>query len=231
MPVCVRDFAQSLCLKYGLVTAASSSLWREVMITFIFTALLCVHDTLLSLPFSLYRTFVVEQKHGFNKTVSKRERKKGSMLRPSTDWFMSAWVTPFICNVILCFVTCNSFFYCVFTRYLCILFYFVYVDPISLLQGQNHGSLITVRAGHSHIGSKWVKAGVSHNDLWCTWYVQFTNCDLLSLLYFVLTLILVRTSTTLLFSGPSHHSDLADPSWRAALLHLCVVFPYAGLGR
>ena len=64
-----RDFAQALCQQCGLITPTSSTLWREVMITFGFIALLSIHDTLLSLPFSLYRTFVVEQKHGFNKTV------------------------------------------------------------------------------------------------------------------------------------------------------------------
>jgi hypothetical protein len=69
--VIVRDYAQSICMAYGLTTPASSPLWREVMITFIFTVLLSLHDTLLSLPFSLYSTFVVEQKHGFNKTVLK----------------------------------------------------------------------------------------------------------------------------------------------------------------
>ena len=39
------------------------------MITLVFTLLLSTHDTILALPFSLYSTFVIEQKHGFNKTV------------------------------------------------------------------------------------------------------------------------------------------------------------------
>lgn len=63
------DLAQAVCLRCGLVSDASTSLWREVMITFVFTLLLSMHDTLLSLPFSIYSTFVVEQKHGFNKTT------------------------------------------------------------------------------------------------------------------------------------------------------------------
>lgn len=40
------------------------------MVTCVFTVLLSLHDTVLCLPFGLYSTFVVEQKHGFNKTVS-----------------------------------------------------------------------------------------------------------------------------------------------------------------
>jgi len=46
-----------------------SALSQEIAITIVFLALSTVHDTIISLPFALYGTFVVEQKHGFNKTT------------------------------------------------------------------------------------------------------------------------------------------------------------------
>lgn len=40
---------------------------HEVLITIIYNLLDAGKDTLLAIPFSLYSTFVVEQRHGFNK--------------------------------------------------------------------------------------------------------------------------------------------------------------------
>lgn len=40
---------------------------HEVLITVIYNLLDAGKDTLLAVPFSLYSTFVVEQRHGFNK--------------------------------------------------------------------------------------------------------------------------------------------------------------------
>jgi CAAX prenyl protease N-terminal, five membrane helices len=44
-------------------------LYAEIVVTFLFMIILTMHDTLLSLPFSLFKTFVVEQNHGFNKST------------------------------------------------------------------------------------------------------------------------------------------------------------------
>ena len=39
----------------------------EIAVTIVFFLLDSAKDTVLGLPFSLYSTFIVEQKHGFNK--------------------------------------------------------------------------------------------------------------------------------------------------------------------
>lgn len=39
----------------------------EIPVTIVFFLLDGAKDTLISLPFSLYHTFILEQKHGFNK--------------------------------------------------------------------------------------------------------------------------------------------------------------------
>lgn len=66
----IWDVAQQFCNNYKLIDDSSSPMFQEVVITCVFAAILMVHDTLISLPFSLYSTFVIEQKHGFNKSVS-----------------------------------------------------------------------------------------------------------------------------------------------------------------
>ena len=47
--------------------AGSSALYAECVQTSFFVLLFSVHDLLLTFPFSCYRTFVIEEKHGFNK--------------------------------------------------------------------------------------------------------------------------------------------------------------------
>lgn len=66
------DLAESLCTRFGLIPATgrdSNSIYQEIVRTAAFMVITTCHDTLFSLPFSLYRTFVVEEKHGFNKTT------------------------------------------------------------------------------------------------------------------------------------------------------------------
>lgn len=63
------DMSSSLCSKLSLISESSGSMYREIMVTSIFVLLLTIHDTLVGLPFSLYRTFVIEEKHGFNKST------------------------------------------------------------------------------------------------------------------------------------------------------------------
>lgn len=63
------DLSADLASRYGIVSAGTSDIMREIYITCVFVGLLTIHDTIVSLPFSLYSTFVVEEKHGFNKTV------------------------------------------------------------------------------------------------------------------------------------------------------------------
>lgn len=48
---------------------AWSTLFQEIIVTWIFVVLLSLFDTFINLPFSLYSTFIVEDKHGFNKTT------------------------------------------------------------------------------------------------------------------------------------------------------------------
>ena len=63
------DVASTWCLKLGLIGDSSGSMYQEIVITSVFVFLLTLHDTLVGIPFSLYRTFVIEQKHGFNKST------------------------------------------------------------------------------------------------------------------------------------------------------------------
>jgi STE24 endopeptidase len=53
----------------GLVADSNSPLYNEVVITWLFVMLFTIIDTIFNLPFSLYSTFVVEEKHGFNKST------------------------------------------------------------------------------------------------------------------------------------------------------------------
>lgn len=46
-----------------------SSLFKEILVTWMFLVLMTVVDTVISLPFEIYKTFVLEQKHGFNKST------------------------------------------------------------------------------------------------------------------------------------------------------------------
>ena len=63
------DFASSIAIHTGLISNDCSLLYAEIAVTFIFMLLLTIHDTIISLPFSLFKTFVVEQTHGFNKST------------------------------------------------------------------------------------------------------------------------------------------------------------------
>lgn len=63
------DTAGSVAVNCGLISSLSNTLYAEIVVTFLFIIILTLHDTLLSLPFSLYKTFVVEQNHNFNKST------------------------------------------------------------------------------------------------------------------------------------------------------------------
>lgn len=63
------DVAGSIAVRTGLISNECSMLYAEIAVTFIFILLLTIHDTIISLPFSLFKTFVVEQTHGFNKST------------------------------------------------------------------------------------------------------------------------------------------------------------------
>lgn len=64
-----RDAAGSLAIRAGLISNECSMLYAEMVVTAIFIFILTIHDTIISLPFSLFKTFVVEQNHGFNKST------------------------------------------------------------------------------------------------------------------------------------------------------------------
>lgn len=67
MSISCGSYTSSHLLKREL-----SPLMTEIMTTIFFVILTSIVDTIFSLPFSLYSTFVIEQRHGFNKTVGSR---------------------------------------------------------------------------------------------------------------------------------------------------------------
>lgn len=63
------DLSKSVVSRMGVMNADYSNLFQEIVITWVFVVILTLVDTVITLPFSLYGTFVVEQKHGFNKST------------------------------------------------------------------------------------------------------------------------------------------------------------------
>lgn len=65
------DTSSTICQKLSIcdVSNGYSALVKEVITTTIFIGLSSVHDLIIGLPFSLYSTFVIEEKHGFNKST------------------------------------------------------------------------------------------------------------------------------------------------------------------
>lgn len=63
------DLSTQIAQHCGLLGDGYSDLFREIVVTWIFIVVMTVVDTVISTPFSLYSTFVVEEKHGFNKTT------------------------------------------------------------------------------------------------------------------------------------------------------------------
>jgi STE24 endopeptidase len=63
------DQSRSIADRMGVLTGDYSNLFQEIVITWVFIIITSVVDTVISMPFSLYGTFVVEEKHGFNKTT------------------------------------------------------------------------------------------------------------------------------------------------------------------
>jgi STE24 endopeptidase len=60
----VWDIACELTQKLGYAPSEN-----EIVVSLVFLGLTTAQDTVLSLPWALYSTFVVEEKHGFNKTT------------------------------------------------------------------------------------------------------------------------------------------------------------------
>lgn len=63
------DLSSNIIRYFGVLNNSYSNLFQEIMITWIFILILSLFDTIVNLPFSLYSTFVIEQKHGFNKST------------------------------------------------------------------------------------------------------------------------------------------------------------------
>lgn len=62
--------SEEICGWLGVCeTVSYSDIFKEMVVTSIFLGLSMCHDTLISIPFSLYSTFVVEERHGFNKST------------------------------------------------------------------------------------------------------------------------------------------------------------------
>lgn len=69
----IWDLAIDVVSRLGVISNESSDFKRELFVTTAFVFMIALHDTVITLPFALYSTFVVEEKHGFNKTVSRLE--------------------------------------------------------------------------------------------------------------------------------------------------------------
>lgn len=65
----VWDLSYQVGRSFSVIKDDYSSMTNEIIVTWLFVALQTLSDTLINLPFSLYSTFVVEQKHGFNKST------------------------------------------------------------------------------------------------------------------------------------------------------------------
>lgn len=67
----IWDQSAALAVSFGLMKNAGdlSAVYHEAVVTWLFLVLQTLIDTLTSLPLSWYSTFVVEQKHGFNKST------------------------------------------------------------------------------------------------------------------------------------------------------------------
>lgn len=63
------DLSTRVVQHFGLLSSSYSDLFQEICITWVFILMLTLLDTVINLPFSLYSTFVVEQRHGFNKST------------------------------------------------------------------------------------------------------------------------------------------------------------------
>jgi STE24 endopeptidase len=61
------DFATNTATKYGLINNANSDLYKEFIVTLIFFGIVTAFEMVWSLPFQLWKTFVIEEKYGFNK--------------------------------------------------------------------------------------------------------------------------------------------------------------------
>ena len=62
------DLSGFFLFNVGLLKPTDSPLYQEILTTIVFMFLLTMHDTVISIPFALYKTFYLEQKHGFNKS-------------------------------------------------------------------------------------------------------------------------------------------------------------------
>ena len=63
------DLSESVGLKFNVISGKRDTHYEEMVVTSLFIILMTIQDNILTLPFSLYKTFVVEQKHGFNKST------------------------------------------------------------------------------------------------------------------------------------------------------------------
>lgn len=76
----IWDISSMIAVKWNVVTESSSPLFQEIAVTSIFVVIMICHDTIISFPFSFYFTFVVEEKHGFNKQVQSKTTSTSRLL-------------------------------------------------------------------------------------------------------------------------------------------------------
>ena len=65
----VWDKSKLLATNFNLITDNTSELKHEMIVTCVFIVIGTLLDSFVSMPFSYYRTFGIEERHGFNKTT------------------------------------------------------------------------------------------------------------------------------------------------------------------
>jgi len=66
----VWDYSSNIAHKY-ILSSSSSDFYQEFIITIIFFGYIMLFEMIWSLPFQLWKTFVIEEKYGFNKQTMK----------------------------------------------------------------------------------------------------------------------------------------------------------------
>ena len=97
---------EEICVFFKLINASSSPFFVEWMRTAALIILFSLHDMIIGLPFSLYRTFSIEERHGFNNETL------GLFLKDKvlTLFLTSVIATPIIGGVIWLSNTCGANF-------------------------------------------------------------------------------------------------------------------------
>ncbi len=100
------ESTERICAHLHLIDSSSGSLYSEWIRTSVLISLFSAHDMLTGLPFGLYRTFVIEEKHGFN-TSTLQLFVKDKLL---TLLLVSTIASPVVGGIIWLSRTCGVYF-------------------------------------------------------------------------------------------------------------------------